>query len=67
MRQRLLAHAMERSGELDADTVRVLHVASAVAAHGGRTVTDSESGTEHELPFCVYRGDDRLQGFGSTD
>ena len=29
MRQQLLAHAMERSGELDADTVRVLHVAPA--------------------------------------
>jgi Restriction Endonuclease associating with ARP len=29
MRQQLLAQAMERSGELDADTVRVLHVAPA--------------------------------------
>jgi Restriction Endonuclease associating with ARP len=29
MRQQLLAHAMERSGELGADTVRVLHIAPA--------------------------------------
>jgi hypothetical protein len=59
MRQQLLAHAMERSGELGADTVRVLHIAPAANTELQLSLTrDSHQAagppsTRHGVRYCA--------------
>lgn len=70
MRQQLLADAMERSGELGADTVRVLHVAPAANAELQQSLTrDSHraaGATLHAAWRAMLRHADRFVTFDSA-
>jgi Restriction Endonuclease associating with ARP len=70
MRQQLLAHAMEQSGELGADTVRVLHIAPAANTELQQSLTrDSQraaGATLYAAWHAMLRRADRFVTFDSA-
>jgi hypothetical protein len=72
MRQQLLAHAMEKAGELDADIVSLLHIAPAhntdyrkVTSPGLKPLGDTATSVWARLVSPVADGVDRFQHVGT--